>query len=232
MEFSPNYAGTCVIERPVCVFGAIFALIWSLRVQGEVSHEGTAAPDPAVAPQGNILWTLTRAECVSCGRPSDVGRLPKHHPLLVFSNSSFHKCVSRVLNSTFSIQAEIMCWSFPSHQICDFGASKFLTHTTHMSLVGTFPWMAPEVIQSLPVSETCDAFSYGVVSDNKQQDKQNCKISVLNACGGVRNGFNKHHIQGKYGQQDNTGHYGHVKNMMWCFDLMIFNMSVAAKKGW
>ncbi|KAG8000663.1 Mitogen-activated protein kinase kinase kinase 20 [Nibea albiflora] len=52
---------------------------------------------------------------------------------------------------------------FPSFQICDFGASKFLTHTTHMSLVGTFPWMAPEVIQSLPVSETCDTFSYGVV---------------------------------------------------------------------
>lgn len=55
-----------------------------------------------------------------------------------------------------------------SLQICDFGASKFLTHTTHMSLVGTFPWMAPEVIQSLPVSETCDTFSYGVVSDKKK----------------------------------------------------------------
>uniref|UniRef100_A0A3B3Z6H3 Uncharacterized protein n=1 Tax=Periophthalmus magnuspinnatus TaxID=409849 RepID=A0A3B3Z6H3_9GOBI len=49
-----------------------------------------------------------------------------------------------------------------SRNICDFGASKFLTHTTHMSLVGTFPWMAPEVIQSLRVSETCDTFSYGV----------------------------------------------------------------------
>uniref|UniRef100_A0A7N8YFL7 Sterile alpha motif and leucine zipper containing kinase AZK n=1 Tax=Mastacembelus armatus TaxID=205130 RepID=A0A7N8YFL7_9TELE len=48
-------------------------------------------------------------------------------------------------------------------KICDFGASRFVTHTTHMSLVGTFPWMAPEVIQSLPVSETCDTFSYGVV---------------------------------------------------------------------
>lgn len=32
-----------------------------------------------------------------------------------------------------------------------------------MSLVGTFPWMAPEVIQSLPVAETCDTYSYGVV---------------------------------------------------------------------
>lgn len=49
-------------------------------------------------------------------------------------------------------------------QICDFGASRFHSHTTHMSLVGTFPWMAPEVIQSLPVSETCDTYSYGVVS--------------------------------------------------------------------
>ncbi|XP_026169089.1 mitogen-activated protein kinase kinase kinase 7-like [Mastacembelus armatus] len=48
-------------------------------------------------------------------------------------------------------------------KICDFGASKFLSHTTHMTVVGTFPWMAPEVIQSLPVSETCDAYSYGVV---------------------------------------------------------------------
>ncbi|KAL0963844.1 hypothetical protein UPYG_G00314310 [Umbra pygmaea] len=48
-------------------------------------------------------------------------------------------------------------------KICDFGASRFLAHTTHMSLVGTFPWMAPEVIQSLPVSETCDTYSYGVV---------------------------------------------------------------------
>uniref|UniRef100_A0A3B4ZP86 Abelson tyrosine-protein kinase 2-like n=1 Tax=Stegastes partitus TaxID=144197 RepID=A0A3B4ZP86_9TELE len=48
-------------------------------------------------------------------------------------------------------------------KICDFGASKFLSHTTHMTVVGTFPWMAPEVIQSLPVSETCDTYSYGVV---------------------------------------------------------------------
>uniref|UniRef100_A0A1X7VP51 Protein kinase domain-containing protein n=1 Tax=Amphimedon queenslandica TaxID=400682 RepID=A0A1X7VP51_AMPQE len=29
-------------------------------------------------------------------------------------------------------------------KICDFGSSKFHKHTTQMSLVGTFPWMAPE----------------------------------------------------------------------------------------
>ncbi|XP_046846393.1 mitogen-activated protein kinase kinase kinase 20-like [Xenia sp. Carnegie-2017] len=48
-------------------------------------------------------------------------------------------------------------------KICDFGTSRLATNTTHMSLNGTFPWMAPEVIQSLPVSELCDVFSYGVV---------------------------------------------------------------------
>lgn len=71
-------------------------------------------------------------------------------------------------NTHFDLIAMVISILFSSLQICDFGASKFLTHTTHMSLVGTFPWMAPEVIQSLPVSETCDTFSYGVVSDKKE----------------------------------------------------------------
>ncbi|XP_050419090.1 mitogen-activated protein kinase kinase kinase 20 [Patella vulgata] len=48
-------------------------------------------------------------------------------------------------------------------KLCDFGASRFIGSTTKMSLAGTFPWMAPEVIQSFPVSETCDTWSYGVV---------------------------------------------------------------------
>ncbi|KAL3831637.1 hypothetical protein ACJMK2_023365 [Sinanodonta woodiana] len=53
--------------------------------------------------------------------------------------------------------------SIPESNICDFGASRFAGSTTKMSLAGTFPWMAPEVIQSLPVSESCDTWSYGVV---------------------------------------------------------------------
>lgn len=68
-------------------------------------------------------------------------------------------------------------------QICDFGASRFLTHTTHMSLVGTFPWMAPEVIQSLPVSETCDTFSYGVVSDITLRNGWNPELWIKFFCG-------------------------------------------------
>ncbi|XP_033109108.1 mitogen-activated protein kinase kinase kinase 20-like [Anneissia japonica] len=48
-------------------------------------------------------------------------------------------------------------------KLCDFGASRVIGNTTMMSLAGTYPWMAPEVIQSLPVSESCDTFSYGVV---------------------------------------------------------------------
>lgn len=69
----------------------------------------------------------------------------------------------------FDLVATVTSILLSSLQICDFGASRFVTHTTHMSLVGTFPWMAPEVIQSLPVSETCDTFSYGVVSDKKEK---------------------------------------------------------------
>jgi len=30
-------------------------------------------------------------------------------------------------------------------QICDFGTSRLLASTTKMSVVGTYPWMAPEV---------------------------------------------------------------------------------------
>eukprot|EP00794_Sanderia_malayensis_P012335 gene12336-13609_t len=48
-------------------------------------------------------------------------------------------------------------------KLCDFGSSRFLSQTTKMSMAGTFPWMAPEVIQSMPVSEACDTFSFGVL---------------------------------------------------------------------
>lgn len=48
-------------------------------------------------------------------------------------------------------------------KLCDFGSSRLLKQTTKMSMAGTYPWMAPEVIQSMPVSETCDTYSYGIV---------------------------------------------------------------------
>ena len=48
-------------------------------------------------------------------------------------------------------------------KLCDFGASRFLAETATMTLVGTYPWMAPELIQGKPTSETCDTYSFGVV---------------------------------------------------------------------
>jgi sterile alpha motif and leucine zipper-containing kinase AZK len=48
-------------------------------------------------------------------------------------------------------------------KICDFGSSKFHAHTTKMSLVGTYPWMAPEIIKGLSVTPACDVYSYSVV---------------------------------------------------------------------
>lgn len=57
----------------------------------------------------------------------------------------------------------VVIFSNLSVKICDFGTSRFIANTTEMSLVGTYPWMAPEVIQSHPVSEACDTFSYAVL---------------------------------------------------------------------
>ncbi|XP_064401768.1 mitogen-activated protein kinase kinase kinase 20-like [Halichondria panicea] len=48
-------------------------------------------------------------------------------------------------------------------KLCDFGSSNFHTHTTKLTLQGTFPWMAPEVIQGLPITTACDVYSYSVV---------------------------------------------------------------------
>lgn len=68
------------------------------------------------------------------------------------------KVIHRDLKSkNVVISADYVC------KICDFGASRFIDSTTKMSVAGTLPWMAPEVIQCLPVSESCDVWSYGVV---------------------------------------------------------------------
>lgn len=48
-------------------------------------------------------------------------------------------------------------------KICDFGTSIFSYKTTKMSLIGTFPWMSPEIIQGQEVNKKCDIWSYGVV---------------------------------------------------------------------
>jgi len=60
---------------------------------------------------------------------------------------------------------EITGINFPNFQICDFGASRFFDETVVMTITGTYPWMAPELIQGLPTSELCDVYSFGVVSD-------------------------------------------------------------------
>lgn len=51
----------------------------------------------------------------------------------------------------------------PTCKICDFGSSRFGIQTTKMSVIGTFPWMSPEIIQSKPANQSADVWSYGVV---------------------------------------------------------------------
>lgn len=65
--------------------------------------------------------------------------------------------------SIFSLYFTVVITNEYICKICDFGSSRFVGSTTKMSLVGTYPWMSPEVIQSKPVSESCDTWSYGVV---------------------------------------------------------------------
>ena len=49
-------------------------------------------------------------------------------------------------------------------KISDFGTSRMINDaSTKMSLVGTYAWMAPEVIRNLPYNEKVDIWSYGVV---------------------------------------------------------------------
>ncbi|XP_078482651.1 uncharacterized protein LOC778976 [Ciona intestinalis] len=56
----------------------------------------------------------------------------------------------------------VICSDF-TLKICDFGASRFFGETIVMTITGTYPWMAPELIQGLPTSELCDVYSFGVV---------------------------------------------------------------------
>ncbi|EEC02203.1 kinase, putative [Ixodes scapularis] len=68
----------------------------------------------------------------------------------------------KVIHRDLKSNNVVICSDFTC-KICDFGASRFAGGTTRMSLAGTLPWMAPEVIQCLPSSETCDVWSFGVV---------------------------------------------------------------------
>ncbi|XP_076810414.1 uncharacterized protein LOC143453136 [Clavelina lepadiformis] len=56
----------------------------------------------------------------------------------------------------------VICRNFVL-KVCDFGASRFLSNTAVMTITGTYPWMAPELIQGLPTCEMCDVYSFGVV---------------------------------------------------------------------
>ncbi|XP_020620971.1 mitogen-activated protein kinase kinase kinase MLT-like isoform X2 [Orbicella faveolata] len=77
-------------------------------------------------------------------------------------NYLHHEAPVKVIHRDLKSKNVVICSNL-TIKICDFGTSRFLNNTTKMSLVGTYPWMAPEVIQSLPISEACDTFSYAVV---------------------------------------------------------------------
>ena len=48
-------------------------------------------------------------------------------------------------------------------KITDFGLAREVSHTTRMSVAGTYAWMAPEVIRFQRYSKYSDVWRYGVV---------------------------------------------------------------------
>lgn len=115
-------------------------------------------------------------------------------PIRFFHNKSYPFSVTILHNVVFYLYLTVSMHDYLlipvvitndyTCKICDFGSSRFAGSTTKMSLVGTYPWMSPEVIQSHPVSESCDTWSYGVVSvwlalgGRKRRSLSNNKLCV------------------------------------------------------
>jgi len=47
-------------------------------------------------------------------------------------------------------------------KITDFGLAREVSHTTRMSVAGTYAWMAPEVIRAQVYSKASDVWRYGI----------------------------------------------------------------------
>ena len=65
----------------------------------------------------------------------------------------------------FLFAGNVLYFNDGTLKITDFGLSKVRDQdmTEQMSSVGTFEYMAPEVIQNLPYSEKADVYSFGVL---------------------------------------------------------------------
>jgi len=48
-------------------------------------------------------------------------------------------------------------------KITDFGLAREVSHTTRMSVAGTYAWMAPEVIRAQVYSKASDVWRYSAV---------------------------------------------------------------------
>ena len=71
-----------------------------------------------------------------------------------------NKCDLSPIPSQFHLCWFVFLFVF---QLCDFGTSRFHARTTKMSLVGTFPWMAPEVCTE-------------ILSEHEWQIQKECKF--------------------------------------------------------
>jgi len=74
------------------------------------------------------------------------------------------ECVETIIHRDLK-PGNVLLFDDGSLKITDFGLSKVRDRdiTEKMSAVGTFEYMAPEVIQNLPYSEKADVYSFGVL---------------------------------------------------------------------
>lgn len=68
------------------------------------------------------------------------------------------------LNDIIFSQANLLIDESFNVKICDFGLARLRDFSTQMTAnVGTAQWMAPEVLNGQPYTESVDMFSYGVI---------------------------------------------------------------------
>ena len=55
------------------------------------------------------------------------------------------------------------CTLFRHIKVSDFGLARTKANSSTQTQVGTWAWMAPEVLEQKPYDEKADVYSYGVI---------------------------------------------------------------------
>ena len=126
-----------------------------IRLIGVCSHPPNCCIVMEYCENGSLYDFLKHPELVSLQRVCDWSRQVCDGMLYLHQNRIIHrdlKSPNVLLTESFTLK------------ITDFGASRTNSHeSVQMSYMGTFAWMAPEVIRNKKCNEKVDVWSYGVL---------------------------------------------------------------------